>query len=331
MKAPEFVPSMFPAELGPVTEGLMTGASFFHKAGESFVWASKTGKSVGRGIPPIYESVAHACWLDKNLHAIMALIDALRISGATSRGWAADELDRLLEEAPSGPRPRGSVDMTPSGENTATAKGLADLRDKMVKTAVELVLRKGFETTTVHEVCQLLGLDLRQGRAVFESNNVLHQHVMYSVYGGSADDITAIGREGDRLKGLQDYMIKTFHVTRNNEALYRLNLWLTLEGHLLNEGAKESMTQALRIYGEALDEGSSSSEADERLAKALIFVTLLAAQATINYAYLPKTNTSIPHSRLMDLIEKIIVERMVPVLRRAGTESEEPATARGHR
>jgi hypothetical protein len=183
----------------------------------------------------------------------------------------------------------------------------------MVEKAVELVLRKGFETTTVHEVCQLLDIDLRVGRSIFESSGALHQHVMYSIYSGSANDITAIGKEDDPTKGLQNYMRKTFHVTRNNEALYRLNLWLTLEGHLLNETAKESMTQTLHIYGEALDDGSSSEA--ERLAKALVFVTLLAAQATINYSYLPKTNTSIPHSRLMDLIERIIVEKMIPVLR----------------
>jgi hypothetical protein len=55
------VPLMFPAELGPVTEGLKTGEGFFHNTGENFVWKTGMGNSVGRRVLPIYESAVHAC------------------------------------------------------------------------------------------------------------------------------------------------------------------------------------------------------------------------------------------------------------------------------
>jgi hypothetical protein len=92
----------------------------------------------------------------------------------------------------------------------------------------------------------------------------------------------------------------------------RLNLWLMLEGHLLNDDLSETMTESLRVYGEALDDGSFSEL--ERLSKALVFTALMTSQAQIYYSYLRKTRTSIPHAKVMAFVEKVMTEQILPAI-----------------
>ena len=60
------------------------------------VWPDPLGDTRGTSIKPLHVSVPRAAQLDPELHALLALVDALRIGQARVRSLAAAELRRLL-------------------------------------------------------------------------------------------------------------------------------------------------------------------------------------------------------------------------------------------
>lgn len=50
--------------------------------GDSFVWPSRSGKTKGFSIEPLYPAVPAACAKDDELHELFALVDALRVGRA---------------------------------------------------------------------------------------------------------------------------------------------------------------------------------------------------------------------------------------------------------
>lgn len=60
------------------------------------VWPDPLGDTRGTSIKPLHVSVPRAAKLDPELHALLALVDALRIGQARVRSLAAAELRRRL-------------------------------------------------------------------------------------------------------------------------------------------------------------------------------------------------------------------------------------------
>jgi len=76
----------FPAVPGKAVVGIPTAHSapplnktFVSGKDDSYVWASRGGRTKGLSIEPLYSAVPAACVNDEELHKLFALIDALRV------------------------------------------------------------------------------------------------------------------------------------------------------------------------------------------------------------------------------------------------------------
>lgn len=94
---------VYPAEPGPLCRGVPTAHSAAPLAGkiisepeDQYVWPWSDGNVRGQAIEPLYRSVPRAVMNDGKLHALLALVDALRVGRARERQMAGDELKRLL-------------------------------------------------------------------------------------------------------------------------------------------------------------------------------------------------------------------------------------------
>jgi hypothetical protein len=88
---------VFPAKPGPVVRGIPTAhsAAPLNKdisSGEDYVWPFAKGNLRGHGITPLYITVPQAALEDEQLHALLALADALRVGKARERNIAVQEL-----------------------------------------------------------------------------------------------------------------------------------------------------------------------------------------------------------------------------------------------
>ena len=100
------LPFAFPARLGEVTRGVPTAwacpelkeTSLSMLVAEEFVpvWPDPEGTIKGRAIEPLHGGVPKAVQADKELYALLALIDVLRVGRARERGFAEEELQKRI-------------------------------------------------------------------------------------------------------------------------------------------------------------------------------------------------------------------------------------------
>lgn len=92
---------VFPAKPGAVVRGVPTAHSTAPlnreiSSDEDYVWPYAKGIVRGHGITPLYATVPQAAIEDKQLHALLALADALRVGKAREKNIAVQELkDRI--------------------------------------------------------------------------------------------------------------------------------------------------------------------------------------------------------------------------------------------
>jgi len=88
---------VFPAKPGAVVRGIPTAHSTAPlnkeiSSGEDYVWPFAKGNVRGHGIIPLYDTVPQAALDDNQLHALLALADALRVGKAREKSIAVHEL-----------------------------------------------------------------------------------------------------------------------------------------------------------------------------------------------------------------------------------------------
>lgn len=94
----------FPQQPGAVLRGVPTAHSApplseTIVSEENYVWPSGTGTMRGQAINPLYPNAVKAAKADKQLHELLALIDALRVGKAREKDLAIKELKiRILGE-----------------------------------------------------------------------------------------------------------------------------------------------------------------------------------------------------------------------------------------
>ncbi|HDR88081.1 MAG TPA: hypothetical protein ENN63_00440 [Bacteroidetes bacterium] len=91
------LPVVFPAKPGAVVRGIPTAHSAppLNKeinSSEDYVWPFARGNVRGHGITPLYDTVPQAVIEDEQLHALLALTDALRVGKAREKNVAVREL-----------------------------------------------------------------------------------------------------------------------------------------------------------------------------------------------------------------------------------------------
>ena len=92
---------VFPANPGAVVRGIPTAHSTAPlnkeiSSGEDYVWPFAKGNVRGHGITPLYASVPQAALDDEQLHALLALADALRVGKAREKNMAVQELKNRI-------------------------------------------------------------------------------------------------------------------------------------------------------------------------------------------------------------------------------------------
>ncbi len=96
------LPYVFPARPGGVVRGVPTAHSApplrsRFMSDEAYVWPSAKGEERGHEIPPLYPGAVAASLGDPELHALLALTDALRVGRVRERAEAAKELAKRLK------------------------------------------------------------------------------------------------------------------------------------------------------------------------------------------------------------------------------------------
>lgn len=92
----------FPAKPGPLVRGVPTAHSgpplnsIIESGAEEYVWPSASGQLRGQAIPPLYKNVVKAVKNDPELHALLALVDAIRVGRVREKQLAIDELKKRL-------------------------------------------------------------------------------------------------------------------------------------------------------------------------------------------------------------------------------------------
>ena len=95
------VPHAFPATIGPETRGVPTAAAAAPLAQEfpnaaRYVWPTADGPDRGQGLAPLYPKAPMASQRRPDLHALLALVDAIRIGQARERKRARELLHERL-------------------------------------------------------------------------------------------------------------------------------------------------------------------------------------------------------------------------------------------
>lgn len=92
---------VFPAQLGPVSDGIFTAHSesslyltFFTE--EKLVWADHTGKERGQTILPLYSAQIRAAKADHRLYKLLALCDIVRIGDSSDKNKAMWHLREIF-------------------------------------------------------------------------------------------------------------------------------------------------------------------------------------------------------------------------------------------
>ncbi len=83
------VKHVFPAELGPVRQGVPTShagpvlaAELVFEPDDVYVWPDSEGEARGHTVAPLYPSAPEAARNDRELYELLTLVDALRIGQA---------------------------------------------------------------------------------------------------------------------------------------------------------------------------------------------------------------------------------------------------------
>jgi hypothetical protein len=63
---------------------------------EHYVWPAGKGTLRGQSIVPLYPSVVEAVQKDKELHELLALVDAIRVGKAREKELAINELQNRI-------------------------------------------------------------------------------------------------------------------------------------------------------------------------------------------------------------------------------------------
>jgi len=102
------LPFAFPARLGEITRGVPTAWACPGLKNTSLsslvtddlvpVWPDSGGKIKGRAIEPLHAGVPIAIRTNKELYALLALVDVLRVGRAREREFAEAELQRRLAD-----------------------------------------------------------------------------------------------------------------------------------------------------------------------------------------------------------------------------------------
>lgn len=100
------LPFAFPARLGEVTRGVPTAWACPELKETSLstllveelvpVWPDPEGSVKGQTIEPLHSGVPKAVQADKDLYALLALIDVLRVGRARERAFAEEELQKRI-------------------------------------------------------------------------------------------------------------------------------------------------------------------------------------------------------------------------------------------
>lgn len=94
---------VFPAKLGVVTRGVPTslGAPVLEgklmSGGELVpVWSDAQGDTKGQAVEPLFKSVTYAIKRDRELYALLALVDAIRLGQPRERNLAIELIQQRL-------------------------------------------------------------------------------------------------------------------------------------------------------------------------------------------------------------------------------------------
>lgn len=87
------LPYVFPAQLGPVMNGIYTAHSesslyLNFSTEEKLVWADEMGKERGQTIHPLYPTQIKAVKADRKLYKLLALCDIVRIGDSSDKNKA---------------------------------------------------------------------------------------------------------------------------------------------------------------------------------------------------------------------------------------------------
>lgn len=95
---------VFPAKPGEITRGIATTFAApalegqLYSSGElPMVWPDARGKSKGQAVEPLFKSVPYAVRRDRELYAMLALVDAIRLGHPRESKVAAERLAEYLE------------------------------------------------------------------------------------------------------------------------------------------------------------------------------------------------------------------------------------------
>lgn len=94
---------VYPVQPGSLCRGMPTAHSapplskrIVSDEHDQYIWPYSEGDMRGQAIEPLYESVPHAAAKDPQLHALLALVDALRVGRAREKAIAAEELEERI-------------------------------------------------------------------------------------------------------------------------------------------------------------------------------------------------------------------------------------------
>lgn len=95
---------VFPAKPGEITRGIATTFAApvlegqLYSSGELLmVWPDARGNSKGQAIEPLFKSVPYAVRRDRELYAMLALVDAIRLGHPRESKVATERLTKYLE------------------------------------------------------------------------------------------------------------------------------------------------------------------------------------------------------------------------------------------
>jgi len=96
------LPYVFPAQLGPVMQGMFTAHSesslyLSFSSEEKLVWADEQGKERGQTIMPLYPTVVKAVKKDRILYKLLALCDIIRIGSSSDKNKAVWQLREVFQ------------------------------------------------------------------------------------------------------------------------------------------------------------------------------------------------------------------------------------------
>ena len=96
------LPYVFPAQLGPVMQGILTAHSesslyLSFSSEEKLVWADEQGKERGQTIMPLYPTVVKAVRKDRLLFKLLALCDIIRIGNSSDKNKAVWQIREVFQ------------------------------------------------------------------------------------------------------------------------------------------------------------------------------------------------------------------------------------------